>query len=131
MNRATFLIAALYLCLLGACTDYVGPADPNGGGGIIGGGSVTSGGGGSVSVSQQVTVSDGFYSPASLSVAVGDTVEWIWSGSFGHSVTFSDGKDSGLKTSGTYLRTFTAAGTYTYHSSVAADSLMSGEVLVQ
>jgi plastocyanin len=130
MNRASFLIAALCLGLLGACTDYVGPADPNGGGGIIGGGSVT-GGGGTVAVSQQVTVSDGFYSPASLSVAVGDTVEWIWSGSFGHSVTFSDGKDSGLKTSGTYLRSFTAAGTYTYHSSAAADSLMTGEVVVQ
>ena len=123
------LALALLACLVVAgCDGLVGPASPDG---IPITGVNSSGGGGSVPVTQQVTVGDGFYSPATLSIAVGDTVLWTWAASAPHSVTFSDGHDSGLKSSGTYTRNFLAAGTFTYKSSLVADSGMVGSIVVQ
>lgn len=84
------------------------------------------------SVMHMVTVGPNgntIFDPASLTIAVGDTVQWTW-GSSGHSVTSgsncaADGKfcspnDTNCAagtTSGqnaTYTHTFTAAGTYPY-----------------
>src|SRR5262245_11625363 len=129
MNRASVIAAFLALSTLG-CVTSLGPADPNGignGTGVSTGG----GGGGTVPLARQVTVSDGFFSPASLTVAVGDTVQWNWSGNGAHTVTFGDGHDSGARNSGFFRRGFSAAGTYSYRSRLPADSLMTGQVVVQ
>jgi plastocyanin len=69
-----------------------------------------------------VTVHAGsyYYKPASVTIKVGDTVQWIWDGGT-HSVTSgasctADGKfDSGNHSAPyTYKRTFTEAGTFNY-----------------
>lgn len=65
------------------------------------------------------------YSPTPQTIAVGDTVHWVWDGSF-HSVTSGscsptctpDGKwtDSGINNAGfTFDVTFTQTGTYNYY----------------
>lgn len=61
-----------------------------------------------------------YYKPASVTIKVGDTVQWIWDGGT-HSVTSgagctADGKfDSGNgSTPFTFKRTFTEAGTFPY-----------------
>jgi len=55
------------------------------------------------------------FTPANLSIQVGDTVEWTWAAS-GHTTTSDDGLwDSGLLNTGaTFSFTFTTAGTFTY-----------------
>jgi plastocyanin len=71
-------------------------------------------------------------------------VTWKWDscsdpGAYGgystcvsHNVTFDDGSNlsSGSQSSGTYSRTFPAAGTYKYHCSIHG-AAMSGQVVVQ
>ncbi len=61
------------------------------------------------------------FSPASISIQVGDTVTWNWKGS-GHSVTSGtpaapDGRfDSGIRTSGsTFSQEFAEPGTFSYY----------------
>jgi plastocyanin len=70
-----------------------------------------------------VTVHAGsyYYKPASITIKVGDTVQWIWDGGT-HSVTSGasctpDGKFDSNNHSApyTYKRTFTEAGTFAYH----------------
>lgn len=78
----------------------------------------------------QVSVLDNQYSPGSLSVKVGTTVTWNWGGVYAaHSVTFDDGPDSGQKVSGTYSRTFSAEGAFTYQCTVHG-AAMAGTVTV-
>lgn len=69
------------------------------------------------------------FTPAAFSVATGVKVTWGWnSGGTEHSVTFTDGEDSGIKGSGTFDRTFTAAGSYPYHCRVHPE--MTGTITV-
>lgn len=77
-----------------------------------------------------VNVEDNFYSPAMMTIAVGDTVTWTWKGANRHSVTFDDGTTSPTQSSGTFLRIFSATGTYPYHC-VVHGVAMSGTVTVQ
>src|SRR5262249_6890085 len=86
------------------------------------------------------------FSPANLTIAVGDTVRWVW-GSGGHSVvrvtngnasnTFCSPSDSGsedppLSNSGaTYEHTFTQEGTFPYYCSVHFSLGMTGTIKVQ
>jgi plastocyanin len=72
------------------------------------------------------------FSPATLTIAVGDTVTWTWDSS-GHTSTSDDGVswDSGVLGAGqTYSHTFTAAGVYPYHCTPHRSLGMTGEIRV-
>ena len=97
------------------------------------------GGGGADSPSEpssgstnSVTVGNNFYAPADISVDLNTTVTWTWAdGATTHSVTFNDnGGSSPQQSSGTFQRTFPAAGTYTYFCTVHGASVMHGSVTV-
>ena len=78
-----------------------------------------------------VTVGNNFFSPADLSVATGTTVTWTWAaGAVEHNVTFDDGQHSGTQSSGSFPRTFSAAGTYPYHCTIHGAAVMHGTVTV-
>jgi plastocyanin len=83
-------------------------------------------------VDASVSIGDNFFSPSSVSIDVGDTVTWTWTGSNMHSTTSDDGQadswDSGTKSSGTFAHTFDTAGVFTYHCKVHAS--MKGTVTV-
>jgi plastocyanin len=78
-----------------------------------------------------VTVGNNFFSPADLSVAPGTTVTWNWAaGAVEHNVTFDDGEHSATQSSGSFPRTFSAAGTYPYHCTIHGVAAMHGTVTV-
>jgi plastocyanin len=78
-----------------------------------------------------VTVGNNFFSPAELSVAPGTTVTWSWAaGAVEHNVTFDDGQHSATQSSGSFPRTFSAAGTYPYHCTIHGAAVMHGTVTV-
>jgi plastocyanin len=78
-----------------------------------------------------VTVSNNTFTPASVTVAVGETVKWSWAaGAANHNVTFDDGPASITKNNGTFTRTFGVAGTYGYECTIHG-SAMAGTVVVQ
>ena len=78
-----------------------------------------------------VTVGNNFFSPADLSVAAGTTVTWSWAaGAVEHNVTFDDGQHSATQSSGSFPRTFSAAGTYPYHCTIHGAAVMHGTVTV-
>ena len=130
-------VRALSILLAGlagaACGSSGGtePAPPAGGGPA---------GGGNTGVT--VTVSNNDYSPGQVSVARGTTVTWRWDSCSGdvyggqvctsHSVTFDDGGPSATpRNDGSFARTFTAAGSYTYYCTSHGRTAMSGSVNVQ
>jgi plastocyanin len=78
-----------------------------------------------------VTVGDNVFSPNSTVVAVGTQVTWQWQGTLQHSVIF-DNNDPGstLQASGTFRRTFAAAGSHTYHCEIHGNAGMTGVVTV-
>jgi plastocyanin len=62
-----------------------------------------------------VAIVDNAYDPADVEIAVGETVVWANTGRAPHTVTFTDGEDSGtLETGAPYERTFEAAGEFPY-----------------
>jgi plastocyanin len=88
-----------------------------------------SGGNDTPVATNQVGVSDNTFSPASIVVSAGTTVTWTWAaGAAPHNVTFSDGNNSGDKSTGTFSRTFSTAGTFNY--SCTLHSGMNGTVKV-
>ena len=82
-----------------------------------------------------VTVADNFFQPANVTVArTGGAaqVNWTWTGSNPHNVTFDVGAPhSGTQTSGTFSRTFTEAGSFTYICTVHGRAVMSGTITVE
>jgi len=78
-----------------------------------------------------IQISNFSYSPASLTVKVGDTVSWTNQDSMGHSATADDNSfDTGIIDQGkTGTATFTKAGTFTYHCSV--HPTMHGTIIVK
>lgn len=97
------------------------------------GGNNTGGGGENPgSTTNSITVGDNFFDPSATTVPVGTTVTWTWTGSLNHNVTFDNGNvgNSGTKTEGTFVKTFSAAGTFAYHCSVHGLG-MSGTIKVQ
>ncbi|HVE98859.1 MAG TPA: plastocyanin/azurin family copper-binding protein [Mycobacteriales bacterium] len=72
-----------------------------------------------------VSVQDNSYSPPSISVAIGGTVTWQWTGSSIHTVTARDGSfDSNERTNGAqFSHTFEAAGTIAYYCRIHGDSM--------
>jgi plastocyanin len=80
-----------------------------------------------------VSISDFAFSPNSLTIRVGDTVEWMNTVSTNHTTTSDSGDpaswDSGpLGLNATYSVTFTKPGTYTYHCSI--HPFMTGTITV-
>jgi plastocyanin len=53
------------------------------------------------------------YSATDVTVQTGDWIRWTWSGGV-HNVSFADGLDSGVRSSGTWSRRFLNPGEYTY-----------------
>lgn len=79
----------------------------------------------------QISVRNNFFSPTNSTLPEGTTVTWTWnSGGVQHTVTFNDGPDSGILTSGTYQRTFATAGTYPYICGVHGAG-MSGSIIIE
>ena len=106
------------LVLLAACSGYDrAPTGNNPGGG---------------ETTNQISVLDNFFSPSATTVQAGATVTWTWAGGNQHNVIFSNGAigNSPTQASGTFARTFNAAGTFSYTCSVHGSS-MSGAVTVQ
>ena len=81
---------------------------------------------------QHVTIADFSFSPASVTIFVGETVTWTNTGPGDHSVTADDGSfDSGeLAPLDSFANVFDQAGTFTYHSTGEAQ-LMKGTVIVK
>jgi len=78
-----------------------------------------------------VAVSNNLFAPATVTVPVNSTVTWQWnSGGVEHNVTFEAGPSSGNRTSGSFPRTFQAAGTFTYVCTIHGAQVMSGVVNV-
>jgi len=84
-----------------------------------------------VATKNAVTIQNFAFSPATLTVKVGDTVTWTNQDSAGHSATADDNSfDTGIIAQGqSGSNTFTKAGTYTYHCSVHPN--MHGTIIVQ
>ena len=86
-------------------------------------------------VTRDVSIGDFAFSPATITINVGDTVRWTNNGAIVHSTTSgtsptADGKwDSGLLSNGqSFSFTFTQAGTYSYFCSI---HFFTGTVIVQ
>jgi plastocyanin len=86
-------------------------------------------------IAAEVTVRDNFFQAASVTVsrgATGATVRWTWAGSTLHNVTFDAGAPhSPSRSSGTFSRTFSNTGEFTYFCSIHGRSVMSGVVIVE
>lgn len=81
--------------------------------------------------SAEVDVNDNSFSPTSATICAGQQVNWTWRGGNQHNVTFdAGGPNSATQTTGTFSRTFPAAGTFTYVCTIHGSS-MSGTVVVQ
>jgi plastocyanin len=78
-----------------------------------------------------VTIKDFEFTPASVTVKLGDTVMWTNDGPSTHTVTADDGSfESGDLSAGkTFSHMFQTAGTFTYHCSI--HPFMTAEVIVQ
>jgi len=76
------------------------------------------------------------FSPATITIKVGETVTWRWAtGAVGHNVTPDNGtipagEENLFSAPHDYSYTFTQAGTYTYHCA-AHGAAMSGTVVVE
>lgn len=71
------------------------------------------------------------FTPASITIAVGDSITWTNNDSAGHTVTADDGSfDSGRLSNGaSFTQAFATAGTFTYHCAI--HSSMKATVVVQ
>ena len=136
MRSFRVFTTALTVVVLASCGSSGGTEPPP----SAGGGPGPAPGGGNAAAS--VTVSNNAYSPGQVSVAPGGTVTWQWDSCAGdgyggqvcgsHSVTFDDGGPSaGVRTDGSFARTFSSLGNYTYYCTSHGRSAMSGSVTVQ
>lgn len=82
-----------------------------------------------------VTVGDNFFQPANVTVSRTDgagEVAWNWTGNNPHNVTFDAGPpNSETQTSGSFNRSFSEAGSFTYYCTVHGREVMSGTVNVE
>ncbi len=82
-----------------------------------------------------VTVGDNFFQPAGVTVTRTDgaaEVVWNWTGSNQHNVTFDAGPPhSATQTSGSFSRSFSEAGAFTYICTIHGRAVMSGTVTVE
>lgn len=85
-----------------------------------------------LAVTHDITVGDNFFSPANLTIQVGDTVRWNNApGGNSHNVTADNGSfNSQTSNSFTFTQTFTSAGSFGYTCTLHP-SQMSGTITVQ
>ena len=84
------------------------------------------------SATEQVVMQRLMFSPATLTVNVGDTVIWTNMDTVAHRVVSDTGNELNSLTLGQgqiYSHTFTKQGTYDYHDSI--ESYMTGKIIVQ
>ncbi len=111
--RRRGLLAGLAILAAGACSGGSDVMTPNASG------------------PNEVTVGNNSFTPTSLTVPVGTTVTWVWNpGGTDHNVTFDDGTHSPTQASGTWPRTFAAAGTFPFHCTIHGAAVMSGTITV-
>jgi plastocyanin len=111
--RGWTLLASLGILAAGCGGGSSGPSNPSTGGG------------------NTVAVGNNFFSPVDLTVTPGTTVTWSWSANaVDHNVTFDDGEHSPTQSSGTFPRTFPAAGTFPYHCTIHGAAVMHGTITV-
>lgn len=86
-----------------------------------------------------VAVTSNVFTPAEVTIKVGDTVKWVWGGGIHNVVsglscapngTFTSGAPTG-DTSTVFSRTFDTAGTFDYYCEVHCTVGMTGRVIVQ
>jgi plastocyanin len=68
-----------------------------------------------LAATRTITVGDNFFKPASVTVAKGTTVKWVWKGKIAHNVTVKTGPvkfKSATMPKGTYSKRLTRKGTY-------------------
>jgi plastocyanin len=110
--RTPHRLVAAAAFLLAGCSSSDNPAQPNPGG-------------------SNVVITNNQFTPSTITVTVGTTVTWQWNSSgVSHNVTFADGPTSGTKSSGSYPRTFQAAGSYPYVCTIHEGQGMTGTVTV-
>ena len=85
-----------------------------------------------VAAAKTVSIGDNFYSPATVTINVGDTVTWQNDGAASHSATADDGSfDTGVFNGGqSRSETFSSAGTISYFCTVHGQ-VQSGKVVVR
>jgi plastocyanin len=102
----------------------------------------TNGGGGGPSIDKFISVADFAFSPESVTVKAGSTVEWSNGGPSSHTVTSNTSAWSSMTLAapsgmnpyggptggGSFVNVFVTPGTYTYHCSIHAG--MTGVVVV-
>ena len=69
----------------------------------------------------KVKIGDNYYKPKKLTVYVGDTVQWKWTGSANHDVVVKKGPDkfkSKLKAKGKFTRVISKPGKYRIHCTI-------------
>jgi plastocyanin len=88
-----------------------------------------------VRADERIAIEDNFFSPRSLVVERGDTVQWAWRGENRHNVRFrkvpkgTSEKGSRTKRDGRWSRTFWRKGHYSYVCTVFAG--MRGEITLE
>ncbi len=109
------LVSALAAVALLSCGGDGGSTQPDDGGGT----------------GSTVAVVNNSFNPGTLQIGVNGAVTWQWnSGGVEHNVTFATGPNSGNRTSGSFSRTFAAAGSYSYACTIHAAEGMTGVVTV-
>jgi plastocyanin len=136
MRRTLLAFLALVTIVAVGCFDE-STLDPfnNGGtqaGGTGGGGTGTPDSSGARDTAS-VLIFDNGYSPTAVSVALGGTVTWVWTGNNAHGVTFDDATitASTIQSVGTFTVRFPRAGIFSFFCTVHGRTVESGTVTVQ
>lgn len=99
-----YIVPLSALLILLACSGDDGPSEPTNG-----------------DADATVGVQNNLFNPSAVTVPVNGTVAWQWnSGGVAHNVTFADPSipSSGDRTSGTFERAFSAAGSFAYQCTI-------------
>lgn len=124
------VVSALALALVTACSSSDSPTSSSSSGGTSG----------TTPAANAVTVSSNKFTPASLSVKIGDTVTWTWAGGNHDVVSGANCTDDKVFTrsalqsanGATFTHTFDKAGTFEYFCTPHCVSAgMKGTVVVQ
>lgn len=136
MRRSLLAFLALVTIVAVGCFNE-STLDPYNNGGTQSGGTGGGGTGGPNSSgaldTASVIIFDNGYSPATVSVAPGGSVTWVWTGNNAHGVTFDDATitPSTIQSVGSYAVRFPRAGIFSFFCTVHGRTVESGTVTVQ